>query len=140
MTNPSDPHLRRPLPSFKQWLEEKGGDQRAEGFEEMAALRSLAERTVLHKDAGLPTEQACLLRLWQGMLVAVVELCNIESSHKVPNEMLMAMMPRVLGIAAMYAFASIATDDAPMRTIAKILTEEFRGGCKVAADEIEERR
>jgi hypothetical protein len=135
----ADPHLRRPLPSFAQWLENSGGT-RGDGFAEFTALVDLTERTLAQSPEGLSIEQACFLRLWQGMMVAVVELCNVENAKGVPSETIVSMMPRVLGSAALYGVASVVRDDAPFRNIAKILTEEFRAAAKMCADTLEDER
>lgn len=128
--------MRRPLPTLSQWLDEKGAASRAEGFEEISALRDLAERTILQETGGLRVEEACFLRLWQGMCIATVELCNLEQVKKVPTETIITMLPRVLATAAMYAFASVASENTPYRDVAKLLTEEFRAAAKVAADSL----
>lgn len=130
---------KRPLPSFQQWIDEKNGGVRGPGYDDFASLRDLAERTLLRSDEGLPVEQASFLRLWMGFLVATVELCNIERGKDAPVEVITAMMPRALACAAVYAMASVVTDEAPMRDIAKILTEEFRFAAKQAADDLTER-
>lgn len=70
------------------------------------------------------------------MCIATVELCNIENRKGVSTDVLLAMLPRALGCASVYAFASAAREDAPMRDVAKILTEEFRFAAKEAADSI----
>jgi hypothetical protein len=125
---------KRPLPSLAQWLDSKNGGKRAPGYEPFAALVDLAERTILQTDAGLPVEHACFLRLWQGMCIAAVELCNIEHEKDVGSGLIVTMLPRALACAAVYAVASVARDDAPLRDIAKLLTEEFRFAAKGAAD------
>lgn len=130
---------KRPLPTLAQWLDRQNDGERADGYDAMAALADLAQRTILQSDSGLPIEQACFLRLWQGMCVATVELCNIERGKDVPPEAIVAMLPRALACAAVYALASIVKDDAPLRDIAKVLTEEFRFAAKTAADDIMER-
>ncbi len=127
---------KRPLPTLAQWLDQQNGGTRAADYQPMAALWDLAERTILQKGSGLPVEQASLLRLWQGFLIATVELCNIEDRKGVPMETIVATLPRALACAAVYAMASTAKEDAPMRDIAKILTEEFRFAAKTAADDL----
>lgn len=131
--------MARPLPSLKQWLQSKGVKEMAPEFDAFAALSNLAERTILQRDSGLPVEQACFLRLWQGFTVASVELCNLEHSKGVPVEVVLTMLPRVMATAALYAFASVAPEDAAFRQIAKLFTEEFRAAAKTAADGLEER-
>jgi hypothetical protein len=130
---------KRSLPTLAQWLDKQTGGARAEGYDDLAALFNLAERTILQSDAGLPIEQSCFLRLWQGMCIATVELCNIEHGKKVPMDVIVASLPRALACAAIYAFASVMEQDAPLRGIAKILTEEFRFAAKAAADDLMER-
>lgn len=132
--NALDKGMERPLPSLSQWLDGKGATKRAPDFKEFAALADLAERTILQSDTGLPVEQACFLRLWQGFTVAAVELCNLEHGKKVPTEIILTMLPRVMATAALYAFASVAPPDSPFRDVAKLFTEEFRAASKTAAD------
>lgn len=130
---------KRPLPTLAQWLDQQNGGERAPDFEPLAALMDLAERTILQSASGLPVAQASLLRLWQGMCIATVELCNIEHNKNVPMETIVATLPRALACAAVYAMASVAKDDAPLREIAKLLTEEFRFAAKTAADDLMEK-
>jgi hypothetical protein len=135
-----DDAVRRPLPSLAQFIDGRNGGARAGDYAEFTALADLAERTLAQSEAGLPVEQAAFLRLWKGFSIATIELCNIERRSRVPVEVLVAMLPRVLACAAMYAFASVAKDDTPFREIAKLLSEEFRAGAKVAADGMTERQ
>lgn len=130
---------KRPLPTLAQWLDQRNGGERAEDYEPLAALIDLAERTILQSDSGYPVEQACFLRLWQGMCIATVELCNIEHGKNVPMETIIASLPRALACASIYAMASVAGNDAPLRDIAKLLTEEFRFAAKAAADDLMEK-
>lgn len=128
---------RRALPSFEQWLNENGDGSRGDGFD---AFVNLAERTHSAKPENLTDEQATFLRLWMGLQVAIIELCNLEDQRGVKPETIITMMPRVLATAGVYAVASVAKDDAPMRTMAKILIKEFRFAAKEAADQIEAKR
>lgn len=129
--------MRRPLPSFEQWLNDNGDGTRGDGF---AAFVDVVERTIaVVPAAGLGEDEALFLSLWKGMGVAVVELCNLEHQRGVSPERIIKMMPRVLGAAAMYATASVLTDDAPWRRIATILIEEFRFAAKEAADQMTEK-
>ncbi len=128
---------KRPLPTLAQWLDQQNGGERGEGYEPMAGLMDLAERTILQDGSSLAPNEACFLRLWQGMCVATVELCNIEVERKgTPVHVLVAMLPRALAAASIYAFASVAKEDAPLRDVAKLLTEEFRYAAKAAADDL----
>jgi hypothetical protein len=131
--------VRRPLPTLAQFIDERNGGARAGDYAEFKALADLAERTLAQSEGGLPVEQAAFLRLWKGFSIASIELCNIERRKDVPVDVLIAMLPRVLACAAMYAFASVANEDTPFRDIAKVLSEEFRAGAKVAADGMMER-
>lgn len=133
------PNIKRPLPTLKQWLDERLGEDRGEGFEFMAALADLARRTLEQNPDGLPANEACFLRLWQGIQVAAIELCNIEHKAKVPQDIIVSMLPRVMACASFYAVASIAKDDTPWRGVAKLLTEEFRATAKQCADAMEAR-
>lgn len=132
--------VRRPLPSLAQFIDARNGGKRAGDYAEFAALADLAERTLAQSEGGLPVEQATFLRLWKGFSIATIELCNIERRSGVPVDVLVSMLPRVLACAAMYAFASVANEDAPFRDIAKMLSEEFRAGAKVAADGMTEKQ
>lgn len=136
--NAIDKGMARPLPSLAQWLDRKGTKKRAPEFDEFAALANLAEGTILQSDKGIPVEQACFLRLWQGFTIAAVELCNLEHGKKVPVEVVLTMLPRVMATAALYAFASVAPPDTQFRDIAKLFTEEFRAAAKTAADGLDE--
>lgn len=131
---------KRPLPSFDQWLTDQGNGHRGAGFE---AFKDMAERTHAAAPDTFPTlapnEQA-FLRMWLGMQIAVVELCNIEHQHGRTPAQIIQWLPRVLASAAMYATASVVNETTPMRTAAKILIEEFRFGAKESADQIEASR
>lgn len=134
MANVLDEAMKRPLPTLAQYLDDKANGRRSEDFEEMTALYDLAHRTLEASEGGLPIEQACFMRLWKGFLVASVELCNLEVKAKVPKEVYLTMLPRVMATAALYAVASVAPPDTAFRDIAKLFTEEFRAAAKTAAD------
>lgn len=123
--------LNRPLPSFAKWLDDRNGGERGGDFEH---FNDLARRTQDQTATGLNDDERAFLRMWQGMCVAVVELCNIEHKNGRGPDQIIQMFPRVLATAAVYAVASVVKDDAPFRTLAKIMTEEFRAAAKVAAD------
>ena len=135
------PEMRRALPSFAQWLEENGAGERGAGYEPFAAIADLAMRT-LDSDAArasncVTPRDLCFFRLWQGMLVAAVELCNIEhQKHGVEPSEIITLLPRAFAAGAMYAAASVLRADTPYRSLAKILTEEFRFAAKAAADQL----
>lgn len=134
MTHPLE--MRRPLPSFDKWLEDNGDGTRGDGFE---AFADLAIRTQDQSALGLPYEAALLLRMWQGFQIATVEICNIQCrDFGATPEQIIQMMPRALACAAMYSTASVLVEDTPWRTIAKVLTEEFRFAAKEAADQMTE--
>jgi hypothetical protein len=127
---------RRPLPSFDRWLDEQNGGKRAEDF---AVFAELVERTLAASDDALPPEQKAFLRMWKGMSLATVELCNIErEQHKRRPEDIIVVLSRVLACAAMYSIASVMRHDAPLRQVAKVLIEEFRFAAKESADQIME--
>lgn len=129
--------LRRPLPSFDQWLADNGDGTRGDGFE---ALQDLAARTLERPDLGLSFEEALLVRMWKGFLIATVEICNIQHNQfGAKPEQIIQMMPRALACAAMYSTASVLVNDAPWRTISKVLFEEFRFAVKEAADQLHRR-
>ncbi|MEN6535695.1 MAG: hypothetical protein ABFD89_18670 [Bryobacteraceae bacterium] len=130
---------KRPLPSFSEWLDQRNDGKRAEGYDDFKALSDLAARTILQSDSNLPVNQASFLRLWQGLCLATVELCNIEHAKKVPLDIIVASLPRAMACGAIYAFASVMAEDAPLRDIAKVLTEEFRFAAKAAADDLMEK-
>lgn len=128
---------RRALPSLDEWLTTHGNGERGDGFD---AFRDLARRTHVTTLHGHDAGSTAFLRMLTGMQIAVVELCNIEHQHgRLPHQII-ATMPRVLACVAIYATASVLKDEAPMRRIAKILTEEFRFAAKEAADQIEARK
>ena len=127
----------RPLPSLHEWFTQHVGGQRGDGFE---AFADLARRTHEAKPSGLTDDEAAFLRFWMGMQIAVIELCNLEHAAGREPADIVVTMPRVLGAAAVYAFASVAKDETPMRQIAKVLIEEFRFAAKEAADQIEASR
>jgi hypothetical protein len=127
---------RRPLPSFDKWLSDNGDGTRGDGFD---GFVDLAKRTH-EKLEGFSGDQAGFLRMWAGMQIAVIELCQIERQRGRTPDQIILMMPRVLACAAIYAVASVIKDDAPMRQVAKLLIEEFRFAAKEAADQIEAKR
>jgi hypothetical protein len=130
--SPVIPEMRRQLPSFDDWLTTHGNGKRGDGFE---ALTDLVRRTLETPDgAHLTDDERSFLRMWKGMCVAVVELSNIEHQHGRTPEQIIQTMPRVLATAAMYSTASVLSGDAPHRSVAKLLTEEFRAAAKASAD------
>jgi hypothetical protein len=123
---------KRKLPSFKEWIEEHSPGTQADGFE---ALADLAYRSQTQPLDNLTAQQKCFGRMWMGAVVAAVELCNMEAlKHKRPQEEIIEMLPRVFAAATMYAIASACKPETPLRSIAKIVSEEFRQAAKVAAD------
>lgn len=127
----------RPLPSFQQWLDAQGYKRRGAGFAHWSNLEALIRTTGKKDLAELSREELAFVRLWQGIGIALVEVCNLESEkRRTPEETLQAL-PRVLGAMALYTFASVAKEDTPWRRIAGVLVEEFRFGAKFAADHIE---
>jgi hypothetical protein len=132
------PEMRRPLPSFKQWLEKEGVTGLSEDADALFALRQLAQKTLEQRTDDLALHERCFLRLWQGMLVAAVELSNIEFIKGVPHHVIIGMLPRVMAAASMYAVASACEMDSDWRAIGKILTEEFRAGVNASADQLTE--
>lgn len=133
-----DAQMKRKLPSFREWLEANSPDTLAPDFE---AFADLAHRTQSTSFKDLPHEQVVFLRMWQGASVAAVELCNMEAlKHDTPAHDIVVMLPRVFAAACMYAVASVAKDDAPYRTIAKLMSEEFAQASKVSADQLNEQQ
>ena len=127
---------KRPLPTFRQWLDEHDPESRTADYQ---AFADLAQRTQLQPLEHLAPHQASFGRMWMGACVAAVELCNMEAiAHNRPNDEIISNLVRAFGTAAMYALASIAKPDTPFRPIAKALTEEFREATKIAADTLTE--
>lgn len=125
---------KRPLPSFKQWIEEHSPGTQADGFADLADLAYRSQAQV--HDHLKPLEQS-FARMWMGATVAAVELCNMEAlKHGRSNADIIALLPRVFAAATMYAIASTCKEDSPHRDIAKIVTEEFRAAAKTAADSL----
>lgn len=130
---------KRPLPSFAEWLEHVDpGGERGAGFEMFA---DLAKRTMEQPLEHLQPGEASFARMWMGMAIAVIEMCNTEyKKHHQPDAQIVTLMPRVLACACMYAFASVTNEKTPFRVIAKVIVEEFRAATKVAADALEQQR
>lgn len=126
----------RPLPSFKQWIEEHSPGTQAEGFEGLADLAYRSQATINPKLS--PSAQS-FARMWMGGCVAAVELCNMEAvKHGTSEADIIALLPRVFAAATMYAIASACKETTPWRDIAKIVTEEFRAAAKTTADTLTE--
>jgi hypothetical protein len=133
MTNLFDVH-KRPLPDFTQWLEQHAPGCRAPGFESFA---DLARRTQEQSLDNLKPHEASFARMWMGGCIAAVEMCNMEAlKHKRPQSEIVANLVRVFATASIYAIASVCEADAPLRSIAKVVTEEFRAAAKIAADSL----
>jgi hypothetical protein len=134
MTDALIPEMKRPLPSFDEWLTVHGNGKRGDDFE---AMTDLVHRTLATPEGpNLTPDERSFLRMWKGMCVAVVELSNIEHDAGRTPEQIIQTMPRVLAAAAMYATASVLSDSANYRQIAKHLIEEFRAAAKVSADQL----
>jgi hypothetical protein len=126
--------MQRPLPSFDKWLTDHGHGERGDGFD---ALVDLARRTQEQKSPNMTPDELSFLRMWQGMLIAVVEICNIEHNSGRKPEEIICTMPRVLASAAMYATASVLASDADWRTSSRACSaDEFRAAAKIAADQL----
>lgn len=139
MTRVRDPiqKRKRPLPSFEQWLDKSGHTDRADGYNDWAALEDFVRRTLKRDpDGPMTDDEASFFRMFKGMGVAIVELCNGECSRGRTAHQILQTMPRVLGAMAMYAAASALDETTPWRTVARVLIEEFRFGAKEAADQL----
>jgi hypothetical protein len=44
---------KRPLPTLSEWIDQQSNGARGEGYDAFAALRDLAERTILQDGTGL---------------------------------------------------------------------------------------
>ena len=123
---------KRPLPTFKQWLEDRAPGDRASGYE---AFVDLVQRTQSFSlDQLTPTQQS-FGRIFMGASIAAVELCQIEEKqHDRPPDEVVANLARAFGTAVMYALASVCREGTPYRSIAKVMSEEFRAATKIAAD------
>lgn len=130
------PELWRPLPNFRRWLDDHGHTERAGDFD---ALADLARRTQEQSADDFGDDAKSFLRMWQGLSIATVELCNIEHKHGRSGHDIIRLMPRALACAAFYSTASVLREDSPWRSIAKILIEEFRFAAKSAADQYSEK-
>lgn len=129
---------KRPLPSFQKWLETHSPETLAPDFH---FFEDLMRRTQEQSFDSLKPHEASFLRMWQGALMAAVELCNMEAlQYKRPNGEIIATLPRVFAAATMYAIASVCKEETPFRTIAKIVTEEFRAAAKTSADALSEQK
>lgn len=126
----------RPLPTFEQWLRERVGDSRADGYEAFADFEDLIRRELGRNPSSLSDDELSFLRMYQGLGIAIVEVCQIERDKgRDPEEVLQAM-PRVLGALAMFSASSIMRDETPWRSLAALLIEDFRFGAKFAADSL----
>lgn len=125
--------LGRDLPSFEQWLSDNGNGSRGDGFE---AFEDLIRRARKQDIEHLTEEEQSLARLWGGLSIAIVEICNIEHQRGRTAVEIIKLMPRALAIASVYATASVLVEDTPWRAVAKVLTEEFRWAAKTAADDL----
>lgn len=129
---------KRPLPSFRQWLSEHSPGTQADDFEAFADLAARSQNQPL--DHLTPT-QASFGRMWMGACVAAVELCNMEAiKHDRPTDETISHLARAFAAACMYAFASAVKDESnpPWRSIARMMTEEFRHAAKTSADRLAE--
>ena len=139
MSASSNPFLRQALPSFDRWLTENGDGSRGDGFEPMAdLLRRMQQRGLAGQE--LDAESMAFSRMIIGRTIAVVEICNIEVQQLERSpEATIKLIARAAGAASFYAVASVLTDEAPWRQVAKVLFEEIRFGLKTAADQHEAR-
>lgn len=128
--------MKRPLPSFKEWIEQHSPGTQAAGFAALADLAYRSQATV--RDDLSPSAQS-FARMWMGACVAAVELCNMEAvKHGRSEAEIIVLLPRVFAAATMYALASACKEETPWRDIAKIVTEEFRAAAKTTADTLSE--
>ncbi len=121
------------VPSLEEYLD---ADVRGEGFEQW-----IAAQLAMPSD-GLADDHALWLRLAKTFGVACVEQMNREAERDPSPEAIgkaLAMWSRVAGFITITAVASVSKDDANFRRLARILSEEFKIGAKLAADTLEER-
>lgn len=125
----------RRLPSFVEWLEKVGDGRRGDGYEDWASLERFAQREITRDPGSLTESEQSFFRIWQGLSVAIVELCRIEAEkHGRSVEEILQAMPRAAGAMTLYAFASTCRPNTPWRTLSRVLIEEFRHGANRAAD------
>lgn len=125
---------KRPLPSFREWIDLRSPGTQSDEFEAFADLTARTQDQPLEH---MKPNEAAFARMWMGACVAAVELCNMEQlKHNTPAEIVIASMARAFACASMYAVASACKPDTPFREIAKMLTEDFRAAAKLAADEL----
>src|SRR5262245_29614209 len=97
------PELKRPLLSFKDWLEQNADVARGEGFE---AFADLVQRTQGQDISSLSPDEQALARMWAALGLAVVEVCNVEFAKFGRTEhQVIQLLPRALACAAFYATA-----------------------------------
>lgn len=130
--------LDRPLPTFQKWLEDRGHSGLAGGYEGFAPFVELMRREEARELTGLSEDELSFVRIWQGLGIAVTELCEIERKAGRSIHQVIQTMPRALGVCAMNVIASPLTEDAPFRKIVPILVEEFKHGAKLTADTLSE--
>jgi len=129
----------RPLPTFEQWLQDRGNGSRAEGYEAFADFEDLIRRELGRDPSSLSADEQSFLRMYQGMGIAIVELCQIERDKGRDPEEVLQTMPRVLGALAMFSASSVMREDTPWRSLATLIIEDFRFGAKFAADNLSAR-
>ncbi len=123
--------MKRKLPTFREWLEEKSPGTRAPDFEAFADLAGHTQTQALDH---LTPDEASFSRMWAGASIAAVELCNMESARGRPPDQIVATMARAFACACMYSVASICREDAPYAAVARYLDKEFRTATKIVAD------
>ena len=116
------------VPSLREHL---GAEPSGAGFEAWVA-------TLLQiQQGGLPPAEAQFLRLLGTFSVACVEQMNreaaIDGSPQGISDAL-SLWSRAAGFATVMALASVSKPDAPLRSLGRMLAEDFKVGAKIGAD------
>ncbi len=122
------------IPPLAKWLAEHVTETRAESFDDWAAFTDYAERTLAMKACDAKTaDETMTLRICKTLAVAFVETLRAEDKSAETAARASQLLARVVGMMCFNAVVSpLDHIDKPLR-LAKLLTDEFGQGAKLAA-------
>ena len=120
------------IPTLAAWLETNGRKDSGAGLDDFieCTLRTLAMVEPSEPNLG------CMLRMLQTIMIAIVEMGNIEAMRGIEPAVYLPTTARAMGWSLMAALCSAQHDDAPPpRSMARLFTEEFRAGALAMLDQ-----
>jgi hypothetical protein len=115
----------KPIPSLSQFLEDA---PKADGYYEYVAENIDLERALEEVGEGVEASRMRMLRI---MAIAFTEICRTETeTHGREIVEVIREMPRMAAFAVMGPIVSVMKEDASLRRVQKIITDEMVYGAR----------